>query len=120
MFTIERRFESAEALEIFAAELSLFARPGLVILLKGDLGTGKSTLARAFIRALAGNEALDVPSPTFTLVQSYDETRIPVLHADLYRLGSASEVDELGLDDLLPGHGAQVDNAWQASGDQAL
>lgn len=104
MLTIERTFDSAGALERFGAELSLFARPGLAILLKGDLGTGKSTLARALIRALAGDETLDVPSPTFTLVQSYDETRIPVIHADLYRLGSASEVDELGLEDHLSGH----------------
>ncbi|WP_421692904.1 tRNA (adenosine(37)-N6)-threonylcarbamoyltransferase complex ATPase subunit type 1 TsaE [Aestuariivirga sp.] len=94
-----RRFSQTQ-LESFAAELALFARPGMVILLMGDLGSGKSTFARAFIRALGDDPDLEVPSPTFTLVQSYDETRIPVSHADLYRLGSAAELDELGLDDL--------------------
>lgn len=99
-----RRFDSAAALEGFAAHLSLFARPGMVLLLKGDLGTGKSTFARAFIRALAGGAEFDVPSPTFTLVQTYDETRVPVAHADLYRIGSLQELDELGFDDLVKTH----------------
>jgi len=101
----ERRFESAAELEQFAAELTLFARPGMALLLKGDLGAGKSTFARAFIRALApAGSDFDVPSPTFTLVQTYDETRIPVAHADLYRIGQAGEIAELGLDDLLETH----------------
>jgi tRNA threonylcarbamoyl adenosine modification protein YjeE len=99
-----RRFESATALEAFAAELSLFARPGMVLLLKGDLGTGKSTFARAFIRALADGAEFDVPSPTFTLVQTYDETRVPVAHADLYRIGSVRELDELGFGELAITH----------------
>lgn len=101
---LTRRFDSAAALESFAAELSLFARRGMVLLLKGDLGTGKSTFARAFIRALAQGVEFDVPSPTFTLVQTYDETRVPVAHADLYRIGSAQELDELGFDDLVKTH----------------
>ena len=101
---LTRRFDSADQLESFAAELSLFARPGMAVLLKGDLGTGKSTFARAFIRALAGGAEFDVPSPTFTLVQTYDETRVPVAHADLYRIGSAQELDELGFDELLKTH----------------
>lgn len=101
---MNRRFDLAAALEAFAAELSLFARPGMAVLLKGDLGTGKSTFARAFIRALAPGSDFDIPSPTFTLVQSYDETRVPVAHADLYRLGSARELDELGFDELLKTH----------------
>jgi tRNA threonylcarbamoyl adenosine modification protein YjeE len=101
---LTRRFDSAAALEAFAAELSLFARPGMVLLLKGDLGTGKSTFARAFIRALAAGAEFDVPSPTFTLVQTYDETRVPVAHADLYRIGSAQELDELGFDELIRTH----------------
>ena len=101
---LTRRFASAAALEAFAAELSLFARPGMVLLLKGDLGTGKSTFARAFIRALAQGAEFDIPSPTFTLVQTYDETRVPVAHADLYRIGSAQELDELGFDDLVKTH----------------
>lgn len=75
-------------------------RAGDVIALKGDLGAGKSTLARALIRALADDANLEVPSPTFTLVQSY-ETRVPVDHFDLYRLSTPDELDELGLDDAL-------------------
>lgn len=101
---LTRRFESAAALEAYAAELSLFARPGMVLLLKGNLGTGKSTFARAFIRALAQGIEFDVPSPTFTLVQTYDETRVPVAHADLYRIGAVQELDELGFDDLMASH----------------
>ncbi|WP_373505232.1 tRNA (adenosine(37)-N6)-threonylcarbamoyltransferase complex ATPase subunit type 1 TsaE [Aestuariivirga sp.] len=97
-------FDSPEASEAFAAELSLFARPGMALLLKGDLGAGKSTFARAFIRSLAQNKDFDVPSPTFTLVQTYDETRVPVAHADLYRISSVRELDELGFDDLLKTH----------------
>ena len=61
----------------------------MVLLLQGDLGAGKSTFARAFIRALAPDQDFDVPSPTFTLVQTYDETRVPVAHADLYRIAAA-------------------------------
>lgn len=101
---LTRRFDTAAALEACAAELALFARPGMVLLLKGDLGAGKSTFARAFIRALAQGVEFDIPSPTFTLVQSYDETRIPVAHADLYRIGSPQELDELGFDELLKTH----------------
>ncbi|WP_421915018.1 tRNA (adenosine(37)-N6)-threonylcarbamoyltransferase complex ATPase subunit type 1 TsaE [Mesorhizobium sp.] len=81
-------------------DLAIALRPGDVLALKGDLGAGKSTLARALIRALADDAGLDVPSPTFTLVQGYD-TRIPVHHFDLYRLSSAAELDELGFDDAL-------------------
>ena len=65
--------------------------------LEGDLGAGKTALARAVIRALAGDTALEVPSPTFAIVQPYDTPLAPVLHADLYRLADASEVVELGL-----------------------
>ena len=69
-----------------------------MLALSGDLGAGKTTLARGLIRAMAGDPGLDVPSPTFTLVQSY-ETRVPVHHFDLYRLSSPAELDELGLDE---------------------
>jgi len=90
-----------EETEDLARTLSLFARPGLVVLLEGDLGAGKSTFARAFIKALATNGSdFDVPSPTFTLVQSYDELRVPVAHVDLYRLGPTGDVSELGLNEL--------------------
>lgn len=95
---------SQSELERFAANLSLVARPGFCILLEGDLGAGKSTFARAFIRALAGNASLDVPSPTFSLLQVYDETRVPTAHVDLYRLSTSADVSELGLAELLERH----------------
>lgn len=88
------------ATEALAHELSLFVRPGDTICLGGDLGTGKTTLARALIRALAGDAALEVPSPTFTLVQNYDTPRMAVCHVDLYRIADAGEVAELGLADM--------------------
>lgn len=81
-------------------DLALALKAGDCLALHGDLGAGKSTLSRAFIRALADMPELDVPSPTFTLVQSY-ETTPPIAHFDLYRLGSSDELDELGLDEAL-------------------
>lgn len=97
---LERFLPDEAATAMLGEDLAMALRPGDVFALQGDLGAGKSTLARALIRALAGDAALDVPSPTFTLVQSY-ETRIPIYHFDLYRLGSAAELDELGLDEAL-------------------
>jgi tRNA threonylcarbamoyl adenosine modification protein YjeE len=72
---------------------------GDAVALEGDLGAGKTTLARAILRALGVTE--DVPSPTFTLVQIYETPRLTVRHYDLYRIENASEMDELGLDDAL-------------------
>ena len=79
----------------FGEDIAAALRPGDVVALQGDLGAGKTTLARALVRALAGDPSLDVPSPTFTLVQAY-EARLPVAHFDLYRIGSPAELDELG------------------------
>ncbi len=86
------------AMQQLGADLAMVVKPGDVLALEGDLGAGKSTLARALIRALADDPDLDVPSPTFTLVQDYD-ARIPVLHCDLYRIGAPEELDELGLEE---------------------
>src|SRR5579872_1414666 len=87
------------------ADLALLVGRGDLITLSGDLGAGKTAAARAMIRHLARDDALEVPSPTFTLAQSYDLASLPVLHADLYRVGDTSELDELGLmpfpDDVL-------------------
>ncbi len=79
------------------ADLALLTGPGDVITLSGDLGAGKTAAARAMIRYLADDEALEVPSPTFTLAQSYDLPGFPLLHADLYRINDASELEEIGL-----------------------
>ena len=81
-------------------DLSRALIKGDVLALHGDLGAGKTSLSRAIIRFLADDPKLDVPSPTFTLVQSY-ETKLPVAHFDLYRVNDASELDELGLDEAL-------------------
>jgi tRNA threonylcarbamoyladenosine biosynthesis protein TsaE len=78
------------------ARLAAVSRPGDVITLSGPLGAGKTTLARGFIAAL-GHEG-DVPSPTFAIVQPYEELSPPVWHVDLYRLEDPRELDELGLD----------------------
>ncbi len=92
---------SEDATTAFAQEVALFVRPGDVLTLGGELGTGKTTFARAFVRALSKeNDALDVPSPTFTLVQTYDETRVPVAHFDFYRISDPEEVAELGFPGL--------------------
>lgn len=83
----------------FGARLAAVLKPGDLILLDGDLGAGKTALARAVIRTLVGDPRLDVPSPSFALVQPYDGPAGPILHADLYRLSSEAEIDELGLFD---------------------
>ena len=88
-----------------AARLAAGARPGDVLALRGDLGVGKSSFARAYIGALerpAGLDAdEDIPSPTFTLVQTYDRLPAPVWHFDLYRLEYPEEVYELGIEEAL-------------------
>jgi tRNA threonylcarbamoyl adenosine modification protein YjeE len=90
------------ATHALAARLAGLLRPGDLVALEGDLGVGKSELARALIRARAG-AAIEVPSPSFTLVQAYELPGLPITHADLYRLSTADEVHELGLDDALRG-----------------
>ena len=87
------------ATSALGAELAATLQPGDLVILQGDLGAGKTALARAIIRALADDPTMDVPSPTFALVQPYETPKGPVLHADLYRLGDPREVDELGLAD---------------------
>lgn len=82
------------------ADLALALRRGDLVALGGELGAGKTTLARGLIRALAGDDALEVPSPTFTLAQLY-ETSPAVAHFDLYRLSAPDEVRELGIDEAL-------------------
>jgi len=83
----------------FGAGLAATLRPGDLVLLTGHLGAGKTALARAVIRTLLGDPGLDVPSPSFSLVQPYEGQGLAILHADLYRLASPREIDELGLFD---------------------
>jgi tRNA threonylcarbamoyl adenosine modification protein YjeE len=85
------------------ADLALLIGPGDVITLSGDLGAGKTAAARAMIRYLAEDDALEVPSPTFTLAQTYDLPAFQVIHADLYRVNGAAELEEIGLAPLPEG-----------------
>ena len=97
---LDRRLHlpSREATLDFARRLALDLRQGDVVLLDGDLGAGKSEVARAMIRAMVG-EAIEVPSPTFTLAQRYDTDYCPITHADLYRIDHPDELTELGLEE---------------------
>jgi tRNA threonylcarbamoyladenosine biosynthesis protein TsaE len=85
------------ALDALAARLAAVLRPVDVLALSGDLGAGKTTFARGVLRGLGWLG--EVPSPSFTLVQTYD-TVPPLWHVDLYRLDRADEADALGLDDI--------------------
>ena len=83
-----------------AMQVASLARAGDAILLEGPLGAGKTAFARAFLRAMADNPSLDVPSPSYTLVQSYDTIRGRVHHLDLWRLDGPAALGELGWDDV--------------------
>ena len=87
----------------FADAIASFLAPGDTVALTGDLGAGKSTFARAVIRCLAGDERLEVPSPTFSLLQIYELPPFPVVHIDLYRVEKAEELAELGWPELADG-----------------
>jgi hypothetical protein len=91
------------------ADLALLIGAGDVITLSGDLGAGKTAAARALIRYLAGDPEIEVPSPTFTLAQSYDLPSFPLIHADLYRINDATELEEIGLSPLPEGFVALIE-----------
>ena len=84
---------------LLGAKVSQFCRLCDVFALSGTLGMGKSVFARAFIQSLCGKT--EVPSPTFTLVQMYDAPDFPIYHFDLYRLKSAEEIFELGIEEAM-------------------
>jgi tRNA threonylcarbamoyladenosine biosynthesis protein TsaE len=85
-----------EATAAAGAALARIARAGDVITLSGPLGVGKTALARGFLAALGHED--EVPSPSFAVVQPYEDVDPPVWHVDLYRIENASEIEELGLD----------------------
>lgn len=102
------------ATESLAQDLAMALASGDLVFLVGDLGAGKTTFARALLRALADDAAFEVPSPTFTLVQAYDELPVPVLHADLYRVSDPEEVLELGFAEALETHAVLIE--WPQNG----
>jgi tRNA threonylcarbamoyladenosine biosynthesis protein TsaE len=89
------------AMESFGTRIAARLRSGDVVAITGGLGAGKTTLARSIIAAL-GHEG-EVPSPTFTILETYDTLDPPLVHADFYRLESPEEVEEIGLDDYRAG-----------------
>jgi tRNA threonylcarbamoyl adenosine modification protein YjeE len=95
--------QNERAMAQFAGEIAAALEPGDLVTLSGDLGAGKTAFARALIRYLAGDDTIEVPSPTFTFIQSYELSRFPLVHADLYRLSGAAELAELGFDDMPEG-----------------
>ncbi len=95
--------EDENGVEALAGEIAALAQAGDLITLSGDLGAGKTTLARALIRRLCADPALEVPSPTFTLMQIYDGVHFPIVHADLYRVQSSGELAELGWEEAAEG-----------------
>ena len=104
--TLDLLLPDEAATAALAARIAARARAGDVIALYGDLGTGKTTFARAFIGALpsgpgASRNGGEVPSPTFTLLQCYDRLPAPVWHFDLYRISRPDEVYELGFEEAL-------------------
>ena len=105
-----------EAAARLGAAIAARLEPGDVVALRGDLGAGKTTLARAILSAL-GHEG-EVPSPTFTLVQSYETPRLAVAHFDLYRLKRPEEIAELGFDDALDAGAALVE--WPEMAEAAM
>ena len=82
------------------------ASPGEVITLIGDLGVGKTVFTQGFVKGLGIDEP--VCSPTFTIVQVYDEGRLPFYHFDVYRIGDESEMDEIGYEEYVYGEGVSL------------
>jgi tRNA threonylcarbamoyl adenosine modification protein YjeE len=100
-FTVTLADEAAT--RALMVDIAAALQPGDLITLSGDLGAGKTTFARALIRHLAGDQTVEVPSPTFTLMQAYELPRFNLVHADLYRLSGPGELAELGFEDIAPG-----------------
>lgn len=97
--THRRELPDLAAMDAFGGAIAEKLRAGDVVALEGGLGAGKTTLARAIIAALGYRH--EVPSPTFTIIETYDAPplRLPIVHADFYRLENPHDVEEIGLDD---------------------
>lgn len=95
---LQQQIDSPDRTAQYAMRLAVYLTPGDTILLGGDLGAGKTHFARSLIQSVLETPE-DVPSPTFTLVQVYETEIGEVWHADLYRIGSTLEIEELGLSD---------------------
>lgn len=105
-----RELQGESQIAELAADIASFTGAGDLITLSGDLGTGKTAFARALIRLLTGEPDLEVPSPAFTLMQSYEGINFPVLHADFYRIERPGDIGELGFEEA--GQGALVLVEW--------
>lgn len=107
--------DSPETTRNLAAAIARLARPGDVIVLTGEMGSGKTVFAQGFGRALGVDEP--ITSPTFTLINTYDSGRIPLHHVDLYRLDLLSEVADLALGELAEGDGILLVEWGEAAAD---
>jgi tRNA threonylcarbamoyl adenosine modification protein YjeE len=105
-----------KATDTLGAAIANGLRRGDCVALEGDLGAGKTTLARSILRTLGVTEI--VPSPSFTLVQAYETARLPVRHFDFYRIETVAELDELGLDEALDEGAALIE--WPERAPQRL
>ncbi|MEM6497711.1 MAG: tRNA (adenosine(37)-N6)-threonylcarbamoyltransferase complex ATPase subunit type 1 TsaE, partial [Pseudomonadota bacterium] len=90
---------AAETARLFAQVLAFKLQTGDCVALSGDVGAGKTTLARSIIRAITAEPELDVASPTYALMQSYASSRANIQHYDFYRLGEVNDVLEIGFED---------------------
>jgi tRNA threonylcarbamoyl adenosine modification protein YjeE len=99
VWSMEARDEASTV--ALANDVASLVRPGDLVTLTGDLGSGKTTFARALIRALVGDPALEAPSPTFTLMQVYEAPDYKIVHADLYRIEKSTELTDLGWEDIV-------------------
>jgi tRNA threonylcarbamoyl adenosine modification protein YjeE len=115
-FAAVQELHSMEDTEALGQRIAARLGRGDAVALAGDLGAGKTTLARAILHAMGVME--NVPSPTFTLVQTYETQRFPVRHFDLYRVETVSELDELGLDEALDEGAALIE--WPERAETSL
>lgn len=101
-------YETMSPAETFdlGKKLGSTAKPGMIICLNGDLGTGKTVFTQGFAAGLDITEP--VSSPTFTIVQVYEEGRLPLYHFDVYRIGDPEEMDEIGYEDYFYGEGVSL------------